>query len=427
MIIVGFSLLFPIIGNILYREKKTDRLLGTGKGITLLLAKWITPVTFLAAAEATYVYGITGLAGFCVFGAFGFCFIALLCSVPRFRNHSAFLNSGWIFFLQWAVTLETLFIVFTAGKLLVQDLFLLSKDESTIVFMFVLWILLFIRKHMEFQFVPVLQVGLIMIGVMIVPALVFFKVSIPTVYSGVHFLATEMLQWNSSTGWLYLTAMMVVSTGKILLDPITWLICTQIRKEQQIPAFLISGLMWLFVPMSFGSLAFAAKAQAIWPNNPSNTAPLVIQTLGGGFGFLLFAITLWTSLLSSSFMHLRGLHSRSGGLHFPLFLLVPLIALGSHVFDWTVLQVLFSFGIVWGVSVPPFLYRIWFGKIPRAILIADALAGYGAVGITLAYKGLLAGIIVGFLSSSAIMLFQTAVRWAKLYMLQEEDPYGKSS
>lgn len=433
-IVLVYFLLFVLLGRWLHwkKDQAQSRSLGTGWGITHLLARWITPVTFLGAAEAAYRYGISGLVGFSLFGVTGFSLFAFWLIRSKGNPLGGhFKGSGSsepiVLFdgkvgsvIRLLMMVETLMIAGITGYLLIEDLFMLSREKSILLFLPLFWLLLFLRSKGMFHIYPIVQVGLVMIGVMIVPALVYLNVSIPTVYSGVHFLATEMLQWNNRISWLFVAAMGVISIGHIMIDPTTWTTLYRIRKDKRVHTFQFAGLMWLFVPLSFGSLAFAAKAQAIWPSQLSNTALLVVQNLGGGFGFFLFTITLWTVLLSSTFTQLRDTSIFSPkGLSVILYMVVPAAALGAvYLFNWTVLQILLFFGMLWGVLLPLGLIGCQILRLQSTIVSIGIASSLGIAGWTLFSIGLTSSTIAGFLSSVLYLLLMMLYRWGRTYRIQ---------
>ncbi|MET3292230.1 UNVERIFIED_CONTAM: tryptophan-rich sensory protein [Brevibacillus sp. OAP136] len=148
------------------------------------------------------------------------------------------------------------------------------------------WLILLVRfnKPNRTSFVIVI---LSMASTVLLPTLVYLKVSVPTVYSGVKFLATDMLRLDSPMSWVLTAALMIRFTSHSLVNPHIRTIYRQIKEPRRGLSFSLAPLIWAFLPLSIGTLSFVAKAEAVWPVFADEVSILIVSHFGGQLGIVL--------------------------------------------------------------------------------------------------------------------------------------------
>ncbi|WP_042354168.1 hypothetical protein [Bacillus rubiinfantis] len=357
------------------------------------LIPWITPLIFFISCQIALDHGILGLVGFSIIGAVSFFIIYFYQKGQTFQQLDRWLH----IFIYSLYTIELLTCLLMVGKMFAL-LFINNIPYYTIfsLITIVAVILIFLRVNQEGQAITTVILGLIFS--FLIPTLVYLNVSIPTVYSGLHFLANEMLRFDSRETWILL-----VNIGIILIAHqfLHHYFSPNGKTKEKIGPTIISALIWMVVPISLGSIAFLAKAEAIWPEQSDHICILVIQQFGGHFGQVLFLMTNILILIGQG-VRMWGNVRSSESQRFPLIALlytfVPVVIV--TFFKITLLDVLLYFGLLWGPLTGVFLWTSANQLLNRFVLGAGFIVSV----VTAILYSLELGIIAGSVFSCLTMM-----------------------
>ncbi|MEK4029700.1 hypothetical protein MKZ02_14340 [Pseudobacillus sp. FSL P4-0506] len=371
------SLFLLLIGARQVEKNNPDleRPIGLGKGIVILVNQWVGLTTFLVAAQLSYEQGVSGLFGYCLAGL-----ASLLClyfllkkrAVPHDPVHA----TRTIKPLLLLYYLEHFIVSLLAAKFIFKLFY--SVNIVILAGLFVVFyqfILLAKSKNLYIRSLIISMLALV--ATVLLPTFVYLKMSVPTIYSGVHFLAPEMLILDDLSGWLLGGVLFIRFMAHHLLNQNMRKIFMNIKQEKRPLAFTISSFIWFFVPLSMGTLAFVAKASAIWPASNDEVGLQVVQQFGGQLGIVLLVVTLLVILFSSS----AGDFVDKTFVRKDIFVKAAVLGMAALIVTTlpklTILDVMVFASLVWAPVVPA-MYLMETSLLARWPVAFVFLAGVGA-------------------------------------------------
>lgn len=405
-ITIIFSLFFLLLA-VRYIQKSNSEFadeIGLGRGIVALLGQSIGLVTFLASSQASYEYGVIGLLGYCLAGLASFLFIyMLLKSNDTMSNHQRDILGAF----SWLYQMENIIIAILAGKM-IFNLFYGLNFIIALCMLVIFYQFIILARNKKRYPGSLLIVILSLITTVLIPTLVYLRVSVPTVYSGVNFLATDMLILDEPATWLIVFVLCIRFLAHSLLNENFWGIYSKIKKSKRALSFTISSFIWMFLPLSIGTLSFVAKASAVWPALTDEVSFNVVQQFGGQFGVALLVVTLMVIMFSSISYYVvdpgYGRAIKSGTVIIAVLISVLLP-------DLTILDVMFYFSFIWAAMVPIFSVKNISISPSIAWIAVCASAASGIYFMT--QQGLMTGIIIDFLLASCLTVIFAVVRGVK--------------
>ncbi|GIN92235.1 hypothetical protein J6TS1_26020 [Siminovitchia terrae] len=405
-ITIIFSLFFLLLA-VRYIQKSNSEFadeIGLGRGIVALLGQSIGLVTFLASSQASYEYGVIGLLGYCLAGLASFLFIyMLLKSNDTMSNHQRDILGAF----SWLYQMENIIIAILAGKM-IFNLFYGLNFIIALCMLVIFYQFIILARNKKRYPGSLLIVILSLITTVLIPTLVYLRVSVPTVYSGVNFLATDMLILDEPATWLIVFVLCIRFLAHSLLNENFWGIYSKIKKSKRALSFTISSFIWMFLPLSIGTLSFVAKASAVWPALTDEVSFNVVQQFGGQFGVALLVVTLMVIMFSSISYYVvdpgYGRAIKSGTVIIAVLISVLLP-------DLTILDVMFYFSFIWAAMVPIFSVKNISISPSIAWIAVCASAASGIYFMT--QQGLMMGIIIDFLLASCLTVIFAVVRGVK--------------
>ncbi|RNB89903.1 hypothetical protein EDM56_12150 [Brevibacillus fluminis] len=377
------------------RSKWEEESLGLGKGVVALLGQWIGLYAFLASSQVSYQYGIVGMVGYSAAGIVSFLFVYLWIDKEKKRR----VQPPQL--LSILYRLEGTLVALMAGKMILHLVYevntLLSIGIVTVFF----WLILLIRfnKPNRTSFVIVI---LSMASTVLLPTLVYLKVSVPTVYSGVKFLATDMLRLDNTMSWVLTAALMIRFTSHSLVNPQIRTIYRQIKETRRGLSFSLAPLIWAFLPLSIGTLSFVAKAEAVWPVFADEVSILIVSHFGGQLGIVLFTVTLILILLVTMARYLsEGTEAAQATDLLTRALIILVSAFVALLFPHlTILDTMLVFALIWAAVTPAVL---WGRELNGISALVTAAIGLGTGIYYTIHASLALGIIIDFAVSFSIM------------------------
>ena len=319
IIILGLGIVFVAIGWYLSRTVRTadEFILGTGRlgvafGAASLLAFWITGNTILAAPEAAFTMGVLGAIGYGFIGAIGVVLFTPLAVrihevIPHGRTVGDFYRARYDaknYTLFLALLLVYVFgILITqgiGGGVILEQIFGIPYHLAVVLSFAIVILYTMLGGFQSVAGVAFFQIILILIAVAGVVPYVFFKVGPSAIYVGIMQRKPEMLNLLLPAGLLFMFGGSVIGIGEVFMDNTFWQRAYAIKRTKLVPAFLISGIGWAFVPVAVSSLAFIALAQGLAPAQVNQVAPMVASKFGGAVAGYLFLVVVWSAILSTA-------------------------------------------------------------------------------------------------------------------------------
>ncbi len=327
-IILGLGIVFIAIGYYLSRAVKTadEFILGTGKlgvamGSASLLAFWITGNTTLAAPEAAYTTGILGAVGYGFLGGIAVILFAPIARrihevIPHGRTVGDFYSArfgGTNYFVFLFFLLIYVFgILITqgiGGGVILEQVFGIPYLLAVVLSFVIVISYSMLGGFQSVTGVAFFQIILILIAVAGVVPYVFFSQGASNVYQGMLENNPDLLSLTLPAGLLFMFGGAMFGIGEVFMDNTFWQRAYAVRRNRLLPAFIISGIGWAFVPIAVSTLAFVALAEGLQPEQVNQVAPLVAERFGGSFASYMFLVVVWSAILSTAAASLNAFSS----------------------------------------------------------------------------------------------------------------------
>lgn len=363
--------------------------------IIKLLIPWITPITFLLSAQIAYEFGMLGLLFFSFITALSF-FIFFFVS----NNHIPLKNDVN---LKKAIYILFMTEVITCILLVVKKIILnFPMGYFSIFYYLSLITCLFVISYFRQKYRKWLSNSMVLLGLIasfLIPTIVYLKISIPTVYSGLYYLAKDMIEFNLSSIWTDFIAWGILIIVHQYLFYIYY-IKKNISSYKGGP-LLSASLICLISPISSGSLAFLAKAQVVWPEQIDTVSLMVIHIFGGTFGRAFFVIVSLFILINLLLKIKRSinLNFNNGLMTILKFLIVPVLVIS--LLDLTILDVLLFSGMFWG----PLLSLVLLSGNLKIGLKSSYIIGVLTSFVATYLTTLTDGILLGCFTTGCILMF----------------------
>lgn len=318
-IILLLGVAFIAVGYYLSRAvRNADQfILGTGKlGVALgsasILAQWITGNTILAAPEATYTMGVLGTLGYAVVGSVAVVLFASIGKrirevIPHGRTvgdfyRARFGSANYYVFLFFVLVylFGALITQGIGGGVILEQIFQVPYSVAAILTFVVVVAYSMLGGFRSVAGVALFQIALILVAVAGVVPYVFFSAETPSIYGAIASANPDLLSLTVPAGLLFLFAGAFLGTGEVFMSNTFWQRAYAMREDSLVPAFLISGIGWAFVPVAISALAFIALAEGLAPDQVNQVAPLVAQQVGGSVASYLFLVVIWSAVLATS-------------------------------------------------------------------------------------------------------------------------------
>ncbi|MCO7224379.1 sodium:solute symporter family protein [Pleionea sp. CnH1-48] len=316
-ILVVFGSLWILFGWWLGRKNRSiDDFMLAGRNVgfafasATAMATWITSNTTLVAPQLTYQFGIWGMIGYSM-AALGLILFAPLAArikklMPQGYTCGDFFRLrygrfAWIVFLivslfyafGWLVSLGM------AGGILLSALSGLDYHVgmTAILTICVLYTLLGgLRAVIATDFV---QTIIILLGVLIIGFICIKDVGLEPIYTSVSEESPQLLNLLFPAAIMFLFNNIFFGIGEIFHSNVWWSRAFAFKENIGKRAFLLSGLLWLPVPIVTGFVALSAPALGIYPPSADMIGPMIAAKLLGTVGAVFVFIVVFSALASS--------------------------------------------------------------------------------------------------------------------------------
>ena len=383
------------------------RNIGLALGAATAMATWVTSNTVMVAPQFAYTKGIWGMVGYST-AAFGLMLFAPLCMRIRriltdgvtsgdfFRQRYGM--TGWVIFMvitmiysmAWLVTMSI------AGGELLNALTGIPylHGMSLILLVCVLYTLfggLYAVVGTDFAQSLIILIGIVFIGFM-----VFTQIDIPEAHRQLEQFQPVLLDHTMPVAMLALFNVMLFGFGEVFHNNVWWSRAFAMREGVGPKAFLISGLIWLPIPIAAGFSAIAAQPLGVNVTEVNQVGPVVAEhvMLEAGFGAaagLIILIVLFCSIASSidSLLaatsdlvlndvskHVLGRQIAEASFHKIAGVVVIAVGAIAWLFSyqrWDLLKALYISGPFVASLIWPVIAGLYWQKINRPIVLAGIL------------------------------------------------------
>lgn len=369
--------------------------------IIYLLIPLMTPIAFFLAAQITYDHGVLGLLGYSFMWALSFIVFYFTQNRKSIAIQDPLLRGA----IKGIYIVEIIFCIFLVLKIILTETDFIYMTLIHIVLMATVPLFVFYLYKINAKLVAIATILLGIAISFLIPTLVYLKVSIPTVYSGIHFLSTELLKFDRFGTWLLVASLGVLLVARQYLYR---MVDVHHKEQGRFVPFLLAAIISSIVIISFGTISFLGRAQAVLPDLSDRVSIQVINRFGGQFAQILFmAVTIFMVF----FIFLKLWESVKGGSHkynpllFGIYTLIPgLVVPYAHI---TLLDAFLYFGLLWsplcGLIVVP-VSSVYQTRISFLFGLCVSLT----TGLIFTIPtGILAGACSTFLLSIVFVLFGT--------------------
>lgn len=326
------------------------------------------PYLFFLTAEISYVYGVAGL----LYYSFSWIFITIAVYFIRMKAEYLLKDTTLFSVLRAIYIIETLTCTFLVFKMLFgENLF----RYTIITYIIVIFIVPIVMFYIYIWNRKSLIIGTVFLSIMLsflIPILVYLKISIPTVYSGIHFLYQEMIQLNHLNSLPTILALSVIFSMQHLI----YLKSKHSEEAPSLFSFLITGVIMCCITLSFGTISFLGRAQAVLPDLPDRVTIQVVNRFSGQIGQLLLLITL-VYLTIFFLIKIIPLHRSSLNLKscFKNVLYVCIGLLLASIFNLTIINTLLIFGFVWASILGSIIFSSKKPTINKLVIFFSLITG----------------------------------------------------
>jgi len=363
VILVLFGLVWVGFGWWLGRRNRTiDDFMLAGRNVGLALASatamatWVTSNTTLVAPQLTYQLGVWGMIGYSMAA------LGLILFAPMAQRIKALMPQGftcgdfirvrygrvtWLVFLvvSFCYAMGWLISLGMAGGILLNSLSGLDYHIGMTVILAICvgyTLLGGLRAVIATDFI---QTVIILVGVLFIGYVCWRDVGLATIYSSVSREQPQLLNLLFPAAIMFLFNNIFFGIGEIFHSNVWWSRAFAFRAGIGKKAYLISGLLWVPIPIVTGFIALAAPALNVYPPSPDMVGPMVAAKLLGSVGAVFVFIVVFSALASSLDSLLaatsdlltedvyRGLINR-GASNEHLFRVSKLVILGLGLITW---------------------------------------------------------------------------------------------
>lgn len=314
-----FSVMWIGLGAFWSRQVgTTSQYLFAGRNVGLALvtatvmATWVTGNTVLAAPEQAYVIGMWGMIGYS-FAGFGLLFFApVSVRIRKLMPHG--FTSGDFIRLRYGQAAWTVFMIISAAYflgwlitqgmgagLLLRALSGFDYRVGMVVVMAVTTVYTLLGGMRAVIGMDFIQAMLIMIGLVVVAVLAYTTYGVDEIYAGLQTSEVSPLNFLLPAGLLFAWNTGLFSMGEIFHSNVWWMRAYASRPTVNFRGFLLSGVVWMTVPLTTGAIALAALAlpdEFVIPQ-VNMVFPIVAGTLLGTLGAVIVFVVVFAALAST--------------------------------------------------------------------------------------------------------------------------------
>lgn len=404
--------------------------LGMAFGVVSLLARWITGNTILSSPETLINYGLIGSIGYAFTGGL---VLVLFSFIARKVSYSfagqmtigdvlkAKMNTFgyWYMMIQLMVLgIYALFIQVIGAGLLLYMIFQTPYVIGLGLFLALIFLVGGIGGLYRIHQLAGVGIILIFGTIILIPVNLYMQQGVTKIFEGIQLYHPYLLFTKDKESlWFILTGLLIFS-GQVLTDRATWQRMFVIKKEKVKTAFVLTGFIWMTIPISVGSLFLLATSGHAF-DTPQSLIMALIQTIESHALVSLFILFCLMAVLSAASSELHALNSlfirnfigelkdlsvKKQLLYKNIFSLIVIFALliFSILLTPYPVQLLFFFGNVYSTLIFPFLFIVFAKGKETLAPVLSSFVGLSAGFISSFFVSYFESVWIGFLSSGMV-------------------------
>lgn len=317
ILLAAFSVVWVLLGWRLGRRSKelddfmlAGRRVGLALGAATAMATWVTSNTTLLAPQLAYQLGVWGMLGYSL-GSIGLLLFAPMAArirelMPNGYTSGDFIrlrygDGAWRVFLIVSLlySLGWLISLGMAGGLLIESLsgIPFGIGATTILTICVLYTLLGGMKAVigtDFVQTIIIITGLVVVGVMTLTV-----VDLSDVHARLVESRPKLLDVLMPASVMFLFNNLLFGVGEIFHSNVWWSRAFAFGKGIGFKAYLLSGILWIPIPIVAGFVALSAPALGIAVPRPDHVGPIVAANVLGTGGAILLFVIVFSAIASS--------------------------------------------------------------------------------------------------------------------------------
>lgn len=147
-----------------------------------------------------------------------------------------------------------MFIQTKVASILLNVFFHIPYTLGSFLFITLCTIFVMLSNAKLFTKMAIMQTVLMFSTMIIIPIYFFVQDGITHVYDGIRLYHPYLLFYENINGIYFLSAGILIETGRVLISPASWDKAFRIHPKKIIPTFLLSGFIWITIPLAFASL-----------------------------------------------------------------------------------------------------------------------------------------------------------------------------
>lgn len=287
-----------------------NRNVGLALGTATAVATWVTSNTTMLAPQFALQLGLWGILAYCTASIGLFLFAPMARRIRRvmphgytsaefFRirygagAHKVFLAISLFYGMTWMVSMGM------AGGILLEALSGIPYAQGMTLILAVCVIYTLFGGLYAVIGTDFIQSGIILVGLVIVSLSVGREVPLHDVYDRLQAHRPALLKLMFPAAIMAVFNNMLFGLGEVFHSNVWWSRVFAMREGVGSKAFMLSGLIWLPIPVVAGYLGLAAPALGVEIPRPDMVGPVVAATVLGEAGAVLVFVVVFCSLASS--------------------------------------------------------------------------------------------------------------------------------
>lgn len=286
------------------------RNVGLAFSTATLIAAWVTGNTTMAAPEQGYTLGLIACFGYASAGLPLVLFAPIALRIKKLMPNGC--TSGdfmrirfgkpvwgvYLFLSAWYF-MGCLMTQAMAGGILLQALSGLDYLVGMLLIMSVCT-LYTLKGGLKAVMATDYMLSLMILGILFLTAvLAYMRFSAGEVYTGIMANEPDRMNLITGVGLMYLGSNFLFAGGEIFHSNQWWARVYAAKEDVVSRSFILSGLIWMTVPVVAGSLAFVAISNNYLVPQVNMVFPIVVSHLLGPVGSILVLVIIYAALAST--------------------------------------------------------------------------------------------------------------------------------
>jgi len=419
--------------------------IGIGLGVLSILARWVTGITIFASPEALMKYGIFGGIGYSMMGAFAMMAFGWLgrrvrsqfpdgLTIGDYFQYKLNKPGYWLMIaLLLLISVEGMFMQGMAAGVLLNILFHIPISIGMTCFFLLCVLFVGLGGISLIHRLAFVQVVLMFAVAILIPLYFFISKGAEHIYDGIRLYHPYLLVVNNHDGLFFTVTGLLIGFGQVFADQASWQRLYMLERKKIVPTFLLSGVIWATIPLTFSSLIIVVIYTGGFHDIYSVLSGLIhkIDTLFLLILFICCALGAIVSAFSAGLHSMIGLivgniypHFRPQAdekmkmrLSYAMAVLIGFISFALTVnFTPTLLDLVFFFGIIYSSMLVPFIVIVLSKKKTGTFVPLSSWLGLAAGYAVYTSVGPLGAIWISMIVSTLLVIISLSVKLIRQHL-----------